>query len=96
FCVLFGNMGSIFNNGRDKFSSLGINDQIKTLVNMVKVFKTGRADTCDLTGIGGAEKSGKTRLNSSLNKIKGVRSIRIIDQSSTGLYEKVSPNLLLL
>lgn len=96
FCVIFGNMAGVFNNGREKFASLGINDQIKTLVNMVKVFKTGRADTCDLTGIGGAEKAAKTRLNSSLNKIKGVTSIRIIDQSSTGLYEKASPNLLSL
>ena len=96
FCVLFGKIGDMFVKGREKFAMLEVNDQVRTLVNMLKVFKTGRADGCDLRNIGGAESSAIIKLNSTLTNLKGYTSIRIIDQSPTGLYEKVSPNLLTL
>jgi CRISPR-associated endonuclease Csn1 len=44
--------------------------------------------------IGESGQAGVITLNSDLSKIKGKRSIRIIDQSPTGLYEKKSVNLL--
>ncbi|NLB62430.1 MAG: type II CRISPR RNA-guided endonuclease Cas9 [Clostridiales bacterium] len=90
----FGNVLSILNKGESKFMNISIEEQVLTLMSIVKVFKTGRTtDGCDLTRIGGAQKSAILGLNATLSATK-YKSIEIIDQSSTGLFEKTSGNLL--
>lgn len=41
FCVILSNIGSTFNNGRTKFMTHELNDQVKALVNMIAVLKDG-------------------------------------------------------
>ena len=96
FNVIFSYASKIFCDGRDTFVKLGVNDQIKVLVNMVSAFRTGRSSTCDFEKINGKKRSLEMRLNSNLSNAKGCKSIRIIDQSPAGMYEKASPNLLTL
>lgn len=82
--------------GREKFISLGVDEQIKALSSIVSVMKTGRAGGCDLTLIGASKASAVMLMGMDLYKAKDAKSIRIIDQSPTGLYEVVSENLLTL
>ena len=96
FRIVLSNIGKVFADGRDDFMKLELNDQVKVLVNMLGVLKSGRAVACDLSLIGGSKNAAILRLNSVLTNLKGYKSIRIIDQSPTGLYEKASPNLLTL
>ena len=97
FSTKFSNIAEVFMRGRVKFvEELSENEQVKTLSNMLSVFKTGRAVGCDLNSIGGAKNAAVIKLNAVLTNLKDIDSIRIIDQSPTGLYEKASPNLLTL
>lgn len=96
FSVFFSNAGDLFAASKDKFEDLSVSDQVKALVNMISIFKTGRSSGCDLLLLGGAKNSSVLRINSTLTNLKGYKSIRIIDQSPAGLYEKASPNLLTL
>ena len=41
--------------GRDKFAELSIIEQMKTLLLLVDVLKTGRINTCNLKPVGGVE-----------------------------------------
>ena len=55
----------------------------------------GRIQSADLTSIGGVAKAGVATLSSTLsNWKKNYADVRIIDQSASGLFEKVSDNLL--
>ena len=85
--------GSILKKGEDLFKRLSLLEQCLTLINILKILKTGRSTTCDLKAIGGVEKFHTERLKSVLTDSK-FNSIRIIDQSPTGLFEKRSENLL--
>ena len=96
FRIKLSDVGKTFVDGRSKFERLDDNEQVKTLVSMVSVFKTGRASACDLKLIGGSTNSARMKINCVLSKVKDIQSIRIIDQSPAGLYEKASPNLLTL
>ena len=80
--------------GREKFISLDIKEQTKTLLNIHQVF--GRMDRgCDLTSIGGLGRSAGIMLNSNIsNWRKNYSDVRIIDASASGLWEKESENLL--
>jgi len=79
--------------GRDKFAELSIIEQMKTLLLLVDVLKTGRINTCNLKSVGGVESYHTERMSAILKNSK-YSDIRIIDQSPTGLYEKKSNNLL--
>lgn len=96
YSVMLSKVAEKFVNGSKVFESLNLEQQTKALVNMFKVLKSGRSDSCDLRLIGDVEKAAVVTLNSDLSKLKGYSSIRIIDQSPTGLYERISPNLLTL
>lgn len=82
-------------DGREKFVSLTIEDQIQILASIIKIFKTGRTTGCDLQKIGGSKAGAVITLNARISGSQ-YKSIEIIDQSSTGLFEKSSGNLLLL
>ena len=80
--------------GREKFRALTLRKQIYLLLSLINVLKSGRSGSCDLRLIGDVKKAAIVTINSDLSKIKNCRSIRIIDQSPTGLIEKRSQNLL--
>ncbi len=83
--------------GREKFIALSPVEQAQALLNLHAVF--GRISSgCDLTLIGGAAHTAATvNFSSTLsNWKKYYHDVRIIDPSSSGLWEKVSDNLLSL
>ena len=86
---------SILDAGKDKFINLSIEEQVKILANIIKVFKTGRTTGCDLQKIGGSKAGAVITLNAKISDAK-YSKIEIIDQSPTGLFEKKSGNLLKL
>lgn len=73
--------------GRDKFAELSIIEQMKTLLLLVDILKTGRINTCNLKPVGGVESYHTERMSAILKNTK-YSDIRIIDQSPTGLYER--------
>lgn len=84
----------VLKNGRDKFISLDIKTQSAALLNIHQVF--GRtAGGIDFTAIGGVPKGASSCPSTSLSNLKkNYSDIRIIDSSASGLWEKVSENLL--
>nr|WP_278289157.1 Cas9 endonuclease PAM-interacting domain-containing protein [Ruminococcus albus] len=79
---------------RDVFIKLSLTEQVLLLINMIKLLKTGRSTGCDLKLLGESGQAGVITINSDITKISGRKSINIIDQSPTGLFEKKSENLL--
>ena len=94
FNIMLGKIGEKIKKSYATFESLKLTDQTIALFNILSLLKTGRSTGCDLKLIGESGQAGVITLNSDLSKIKGKNSIRIIDQSPTGLYEKKSVNLL--
>jgi CRISPR-associated endonuclease Csn1 len=78
---------------KNEFEKSTLEKQVFTLLQLISLFKTGRTTGCDLKDIGSSGQAGVITTNS---KITGsnYKSFRIIDQSNTGLFEKVSDNLL--
>lgn len=80
-------------NGRASFIQLSPEQQATVLLSIQGLF--GRVVKADLTAIGGVASAGVSTLSSSLsNWKKNYTDVRIIDQSASGLFEKVSENLL--
>ena len=78
---------------RTKFISLSPAEQVDILLQIQGLF--GRAIKADFTAIGGVASAGVPMLSSTLsNWKKNYTDVRIIDQSASGLFEKVSENLL--
>ncbi len=82
-------------DGIDIFNQVSIEEQVKVLMNIINIFKTGRTTGCDLKSIGGSGQSGVITANSKISSLN-CNELYIIDQSSTGLYEKRSENLMIL
>lgn len=93
YSVMLLDMYQKVSSRREIFSKLDIADQVIALHRIMSLMKTGRSGGCDLTLIGEAKNAGVLMINSNLSKLKGYTTIRIIDQSVTGLYEKKSENL---
>lgn len=91
----FEDLYSTMESGKELFESLSIEDQTEQLLNIINVFKTGRRSGCNLQKIGGTATGSVMRINSKISSTK-FKSIEIIDQSPTGLFEKKSGNLLKL
>lgn len=85
--------GKKMEEGRNKFAELPVLEQMKALLLLVDVLKTGRVNPCNLKSVGGVESYHTERMAAILKNTK-YSDIRIIDQSPTGLYEKKSDNLL--
>ncbi len=94
FDVMFLKIGQKVINGREKFLNKTVTEQTLTLFNIVHLLKTGRSTGCNLKSIEESGQAGVLTLNSDFSKLKNKKTIYIIDQSVTGLYEKKSPNLL--
>lgn len=96
FCVMLTKIADKIAKCKTAFEQLTLEDQCLVLLQIVNIFKTGRASTCDLSKIGESSKSCTLTLNSDLSKLKEYKSIMIIDESPTGLIEHKSENLLTL
>jgi hypothetical protein len=81
--------------GRETFVNLAIIEQIKTLMQVIQLYKTNRAGTSDLTGINGARMAGVLILGTKFSNLKKRYSrICLVDMDFTGIYSRKSINLL--
>lgn len=93
--IAFGSQKDILCNGYDKFMNLSIEEQCGCLLNLISLFKTGRASGCDLSKIGGKSSAGIVLLSSKLsNWVKSYDRVRIINESASGIYRQESDNIL--
>jgi CRISPR-associated endonuclease Csn1 len=81
--------------GREAFANLDILEQIKTLMQVVQLYKTNRAGASDLTGIKGARMAGVLILGTKFSNLKKRYSrVCLVDMDFTGIYSRESVNLL--
>lgn len=92
--TFLGTIGKKVESSRENFEKLSLTEQALLLAQLVLLLKTGRSVGCDLRLIGESKETGRITVNSTLNKVKWLKSVHIIDQSPTGLLEKRSPNLM--
>ena len=87
---------NVLENGRELFNKLSIYEQAEVLMNIHKTFGRDATGGVDLSKIGGVKKSAATIGFSSTisNWVKNYKDVRIIDLSSSGMWEKYSDNLL--
>lgn len=91
----FASQISVLKNGGLKFAELTTEDQIRALLSIVLLLKSGRSGTCDLTLIGGKSKAGVYLISSKISNWKKLyRNVQVADISSSGIYETSSENLL--
>lgn len=83
---------AVVSGGREKFVVLSVEEQVMTLLNLVAIFKSGRASGCNLLAIGGKRDSGEMKIGAALSS-SSYEDIRIVDYSPAGLHRKVSVNL---
>ena len=91
--AVFANQKNILEDGREEFSTkLDLEKQLYTLLQLLLLFN---GDTADLTAIKGVKKAGEQRLSTNIsNWKKSYKSVKILDQSASGLFESKSQNLL--
>lgn len=85
--VKFGDMGVKIASHRDAFEKLDVRKQCFVLAEILKIIHSNVV-TGDLSFIGESKKSGVVSTNSVLSDVKGVKSIYLVHQSVTGLFEK--------
>ena len=85
--VKFGSMGTKISAHRDAFEKLDVRKQCFVLAEILKIIHSNVV-TGDLSFIGESKKSGVVSTNSVLSEVKGVKSIYLVHQSVTGLFEK--------
>lgn len=94
FSKMPGNQYEVVMNGREQFTLLEFDLQIKVLQSIVDLLKSGRTGGCDLSCIGGKAQSGVVNIGANISSmIKHYSDIRLIDVSPAGLHEKTSVNL---
>ncbi len=92
---IFGNCLETLIKARDIFNGYEVEKQTFILLNILNIFKTGRAAGCDLQDIGGSKNSAVMVMSAKLSiSAKKYNDIRIIDTSASGIYNKESQNLL--
>ena len=94
FSTMYKDLGEKMIASKVDFEKYDLEKQTNILSEMISLFKTGRKSGVDLVAVGGKSHSGVKTLNTFLFKIKDYTTVRIIDQSPTGLFEKKSVNLL--
>lgn len=83
----FADIGSKIQNGREEFIKLSVENQCIVISEIIKILHANVMPG-DLKLIGGAGKAGIVTTNNKISEIKNVKSIKLIDQSVTGLFEK--------
>ena len=82
-------------NGYERFKELDMEKQVCFLQNLVLVLKSGRAGSCDLSAIGGSKNAASFAFGSKISLwSKKFQKVYLIDISSSGIYQKMSDNLL--
>lgn len=84
--VLYSNLGDKLYCSKEKFEKLDIVEQCNVIKNVLTILKNN-ASKGDLKSIG-IKANGAIRLNNNISEIKNVKSIKLINQSVTGLFEK--------
>ena len=84
--VLYSNLGDKLYCSKEKFEKLDIVEQCNVIKNVLTILKNN-ASKGDLKSIG-IKANGAIRLNNNISEIKKVKSIKLINQSVTGLFEK--------
>ena len=84
--VKYSDMGKKINQKRDVFVSLDLRTQCFVLNEILKILHCNVL-MGDLSKVGLAKKSGALTSNSVLTEIKNVKSIYLVNQSVTGLFE---------
>lgn len=84
--VLYSNLGDKLYCSKEKFEKLDIVEQCNVIKNVLTILKNN-ASKGDLKSIG-FKANGAIRLNNNISEIKKVKSIKLINQSVTGLFEK--------
>ena len=85
----------LFETGRDIFEKLSVEEQVKSLVIFINIFKSGRSNPCDLTSIKGNKNSMIFTKSSKLSNWKKLhKDVRIVDISASGLFKSETKNLL--
>lgn len=74
-------------SGREKFILLDLDEQCYIINEILKILHCNVV-TGDLKLLGGSGQSGTVTINSALSNIKNVKSIKLINQSVTGLFEQ--------
>lgn len=81
-------------NGKEKFEYAAIEEQVRCLLNIIRLFGSEKYGA-DLRLLGGAATSGTSKVSARLSGWKKrYTDVRIIDQSASGLFERRSENLL--
>ena len=83
----FSDIGTKVQNGREKFIELSAENQCTVISEILKILHANVL-TGDLKLIGGAGKAGAVTTGNKISEAKNVKSIKLIDQSVTGLFEK--------
>ena len=95
YCTVYAKTGDVILKGKEKFEKLSIDLQCQILMNIIGVLKTGRNGGCDLKDIGGAANAANYIINSRVsNWKKDYKSVKIIDESASGIFRKESENIL--
>lgn len=95
YSIPFNSQQKILENGYDKFKKLDIERQVYFLQNLVLVLKSGRAGSCDMSAIGGSKNAATFAFGSKLSLwAKKFQKVYLIDNSSSGIYQNMSDNLL--
>ena len=83
--VMFSDLAEKLVLEKSKFEKIDLVEQCKTIKNILIILKNN-ASKGDLKNID-VKSNGAIRLNNNISKIKDVKSIKLINQSITGLYE---------
>ena len=83
-------------NGKERFESLGLNEQVNSLLSILDTYGRNSSGGVDLSKIGGASKAAATvSFSATISNWKNVYTdVRLIDISPSGIWEKQSDNLL--
>ncbi len=88
-----GNQYETIKKGREIFVDLDFESQIKVLIAIIDLLKSGRSAGVDLSLIGGKSKTGALIIGAGLSSYNNYNKIKLIDISPAGLHEKESINL---
>lgn len=94
FSVFWSNLASSFAENETSFKSLSLEEQVKALLSLVQLLKSNRSGTCDFSALGGGTQCGTSRPSSKLSNWKKFGDVRMINMSASGMFRKVSENLL--
>ena len=90
----FADMADVLQKKRNIFIDLSVEEQVKALKEIVSILKSGRSVFCNLSCLNESKQSCISKLGAVLTGNKRIKSVVIVDQSPTGLFEKKSVNLL--